>query len=75
MYLILSKGNFIVSDAVVCTQEFPFKLNVFSNLFKNIHSRTLCGGKKLENEGPFNWGMAEQIVVYAGDGILLCSKE
>ena len=33
-------------------------------------------GKKLENEDmPFNWGMAEQIVVYAGDGILLCSKE
>ena len=30
----------------------------------------------MENEGlPFNWGMAEQIVVYAGDGILLCSKE
>ena len=29
--------------------------------------------KKLENEGmPFNWGMAKQIVVYAGDGILLC---
>ena len=28
-----------------------------------------CGGKKLENEGmPFNWGMAEQIVVYVGDG-------
>ena len=32
--------------------------------------------KKLENEGmSFNWGMAEQIVVYVGDGILLCSKE
>ena len=32
--------------------------------------------KKLENEGmPFNWGMAEQIVVYGGDGILLCGKE
>ena len=29
--------------------------------------------KKLENEDmPFNWGVAEQIVVYAGDGILLC---
>ena len=32
--------------------------------------------KKLENERmPFNWGMAEQIVVYVGDGILLCGKE
>ena len=32
--------------------------------------------KKTENEGmPFNWGMAERIVVYGGDGILLCSKE
>ena len=31
---------------------------------------------KLENEGmPFNWGMAEQIVLSAGDGILLCPKE
>ena len=30
----------------------------------------------MENEGmSFNWGMAEQIVVYVGDGILLCSKE
>ena len=30
--------------------------------------------KKMENEGmPFNWGMAEQVVVYAGDGILLCN--
>ena len=29
--------------------------------------------KKLENEGmPFNWGMAEQIVVSTGDGIPLC---
>ena len=29
--------------------------------------------KKLENEGmPFNWGMAEQIVVSVGDGILVC---
>ena len=46
------------------------------DLCKNIFSCTLCSGKKLENEGmPFNWGMAEQIVVYAGDGILLCSKE
>ena len=41
----------------------------------NVYSRTLCGGKKLENEGtPFNWGVAEQIVVSVGDGILLCSK-
>ena len=24
---------------------------------------------------PFNWGMAEKIVVYVGDGILLCWKE
>ena len=24
---------------------------------------------------PFNWGMAEPIVVYGGDGILLCGKE
>ena len=40
---------------------------------KNIHSQILCGSKKLENEGmAFNWGMAEQIVVYVGDGILLC---
>ena len=39
----------------------------------NIHSCTFCGGKILENEGmPFNWGMSEQIVVYVGDGILLC---
>ena len=30
----------------------------------------------MEIEGmPFNWGMAEQIVVSDGDGILLCSKE
>ena len=43
---------------------------------KNIYSRTLCGGKELENEGmSFNWGMAKQIVVSLGDGILLCSKE
>ena len=43
---------------------------------KNIFSCTLCSGKKLVNKGlPFNWGMAEQIVVSAGDGILLCSKE
>ena len=47
-----------------------------NNLYKNIYSCTLCGGKKLENEGmPFNWGMAEQIVIYDGDGILLYSKE
>ena len=47
-----------------------------NNLNKNIYSHTLCGGKKLENEGmPFNWGMAEQIVVYVGDGILLCPKD
>ena len=45
------------------------------DLYKNIFRYTICGGKKLENEGmTFNWGMAEQIVVYAGDGILLCSK-
>ena len=32
--------------------------------------------KKLENKGmSFNWGMAEQIVISVGDGILLCSKE
>ena len=29
----------------------------------------------MENEGiSFNWGMAEQIVVYVGDGILLCQR-
>ena len=39
-------------------------------------SRTLCGGKELENEEmSFNQGMAKRIVVYVGDGILLCSKE
>ena len=43
------------------------------DLYKNIYSCTFCSGKKLESEGmPFNWGMAEQVVVYAGDGILLC---
>ena len=32
--------------------------------------------KKMENEGmSFNWEMAEQIVIYVGDRILLCSKE
>ena len=32
--------------------------------------------KKLEIEGMFfNWGMAKQIVVSVGDGILLYSKE
>ena len=46
------------------------------DLQKNIHSCTFCGSKKLEKEGmPFNWGMAEQIVVYGGDGILLCGEE
>ena len=46
------------------------------DLYKNIFSCTLCGGKKLENKGmSFNWGMAEQIVVYAGNGILLYWKE
>ena len=39
-------------------------------------SCTLCGGKKLENEGmSLNWGMAKQIMVSVGDGVLLCSKE
>ena len=43
------------------------------DLYKNIYSYVLFGHKKLENEGmPFNWGMAEQIVVSDGDGILLC---
>ena len=43
------------------------------DLYKNIYSHNLCGGKKLENEGlPFNWGMAKQIVVLVVDGILLC---
>ena len=47
-----------------------------NELYKNIYSCALCGGKKLENEDmSSNWGMAEQIVVYVGDGILLCSKE
>ena len=42
-------------------------------LGKIIFIWALCSDKKLENKGiPFNWGMAEQIVVYAGDGILLC---
>ena len=46
------------------------------DLRKNIFSCALCSGKKLENEDmPFNWGMAEQIVVYDGDGILMCWKE
>ena len=40
---------------------------------QNIYSRALCGGKKLENEGmPFDWGIAEQIVVSDGYGLLLC---
>ena len=43
-----------------------------NNLYKNIHSHTLCGRKKSENEGmSFNWGMAEQVLVSVGDGILL----
>ena len=46
------------------------------DLYKNIYSHTFCGGKKMENEGmSFNWGMAEQVVVSAGDGILLYPKE
>ena len=32
--------------------------------------------EELENAGmSFNRGMVEQIMVYVGDGILLCSKE
>ena len=47
-----------------------------NDLYKNIYSHTLCGGKKLENEGmSFNLGMAKQIVVSVGEGIVLCSKE
>ena len=55
---------------------YPNEINREKDLYKNIYSFTLCGGKKLENGGmSFNWGMAKQVVVYVGDGILLCSKE
>ena len=54
----------------------PQKDHKEKDLYKNIFSCTLCSGKNLENEGmPFNWEMAKHIVVSAGDGILLCSKE
>ncbi len=59
--------------AIALLGLYPKEMNGEKDLYKNIHSCTLCGGQKLENEGmPFNWGMAEQIVVYVGDGILLC---
>ena len=49
-----------ITDKVTCTKIFI--------------SCTLSGGKTLEKEGmSFNWGMAEQIVVYVGHGILLSS--
>ena len=44
--------------------------------YKNTYICTFSGGKNLENEGtPLEWGMAEQSVVYDGDGIPLCCKE
>ena len=55
---------------------YPQRDHRGKDLYKNIYSCTLCGGKVLDNEGmSFNWGMPEQIVVYASYGILLCSKE
>ena len=39
---------------------------------KTTCTKIFCGGKELENDGmSFNWGMAKQIVVSVGDGILL----
>ena len=47
-----------------------------SHMYKNIYSISLCGGQKLEMKGmPINWGMAEQVVVYECNGILLCYKK
>ena len=71
------KGSRGLKFRSVYSSIFPELLNLISNAsFFDIYSHTLCGGKKLENEGmPFNWGMAEQIVVYVGDRILLYSKE
>ena len=46
----------------------PQRDNNEKDLYKNIYSRALCGGKELENKGmSFNWGMAKQIVVPVGD--------
>ena len=43
---------------------YPKKDNKGKDLYKNIYSHIPCGDKKLENEQmPFNWGMAKQIVV------------
>uniref|UniRef100_A0A5F8G4M3 Glutamate receptor ionotropic, delta-2 n=1 Tax=Monodelphis domestica TaxID=13616 RepID=A0A5F8G4M3_MONDO len=58
---------------VLGTGDINIKNETEKDMYKNIHSCALCGGKKLENVGmPFDWRMAEQIVVYVGDGILLC---
>ena len=55
----------------------PQRDNKEKDLYKNIYSPALCGGKiKWKMRGmPFNWGMAEQIVVSVSDGILLCWEE
>ena len=56
----------------VCTP----KTSKEKDVCKNISSCALCSGKKVENKGMhFNWGMAEKIMGYAGDGIILCPKE
>ena len=47
-----------------------------SHMYKNIYSSSLWGGQKLEIKGmSINWGMAEQIVVYECNGILLCYEK
>ena len=45
-------------------------------MHKNIYSSSFCGGQELEIKGmPINWRMAEQVVVYEYNGILLwCTK-
>ena len=55
---------------------YPQRDHKEKDLYKNILSCALCSGKKLENGCmSFNWGMAKEIVVSVGDGILLFSKE
>ena len=45
-------------------------------MYKNVYNSSFCVGQELETEGmPINWGMAEQIVVYEYNGVLLCYKK
>ena len=55
---------------------YPKEIIGEKTCIKIFRAELFVVARKLENEGmSFNWRMAEQIVVYAGDGILLCSKE